>query len=234
MTVTALAPGVLFAKDFEVVRPLSSGGMGAVYVVLQKSTGKQRALKLMLPQLVSDAALRQRFEREARVGSLIESDHVIEVVAAGVDEPTGMPWLVMELLKGQDLGAVVAAQGPLPLAAVRTILQQLCHAVGAAHAAGIVHRDLKPENVFIADSKRAGEKYLIKVLDFGIARIAAEAATQHTGAMGSPAWMAPEQTERAAITPAADVWAIGLVAFHLLTRRSSGRAPTRRTRASRR
>jgi serine/threonine protein kinase len=76
----------LFANDFEVIRPLSTGGMGSVYVVLQKSRGKKRALKLMLPQLVADASLRRRFEQEARVGALIESDHVIEVVAAGGEQ----------------------------------------------------------------------------------------------------------------------------------------------------
>ena len=88
-----LVPGTVFARDFRVVAPLAEGGMGAVYVVEQLSTGKQRALKLMHPQLVADPKSRERFAQEARVASQIESDHVVEVVGAGVDEATGTPWL---------------------------------------------------------------------------------------------------------------------------------------------
>src|SRR4051794_35287233 len=109
--------------------------MGSVYVALQHSTGKQRALKLMLPQLVADESLRRRFVQEARAGSLIESDHIVEVVAAGVDDTTGTPWLAMELLKGQDLGALVTERGPQALPDLHAIMTQLCHAVGAAHTA---------------------------------------------------------------------------------------------------
>jgi eukaryotic-like serine/threonine-protein kinase len=193
--------------------------MGAVYVVEQVSTGKQRALKLMLPQLVADAALRKRFEQEARVGALIESEHVVEVVGAGVDAATNTPWLAMELLVGEDLSELVARQGALGAKDVLVIFEQLCHAVGAAHRVGIVHRDLKPENIFIARSRRAGAEITVKVLDFGIAKIVAEAKTSGTAAVGSPMWMAPEQTDGAPITPATDVWALGLVAFNLLTGR---------------
>jgi eukaryotic-like serine/threonine-protein kinase len=100
-----------------------------------------------------------------------------------------------------------------------SIFEQLTHAVGAAHAAGIVHRDLKPENIFLARSMRAGSENTVKVLDFGIAKLVAEAHTSsNTAAMGSAYWMAPEQTEQAApITPATDVWALGLIAYRLLT-----------------
>jgi serine/threonine protein kinase len=193
--------------------------MGAVYVVEQVSTGKQRALKLMLPQLVADAALRRRFEQEARVGALIESEHVVEVVGAGVDAATSTPWLAMELLVGDDLSELVTRQGALHAKDVLVIFEQLCHAVGAAHRVGIVHRDLKPENIFIARSRRAGAEITVKVLDFGIAKLVAEAKTSGTAAVGSPMWMAPEQTDGSAVTPATDVWALGLVAFNLLTGR---------------
>jgi serine/threonine protein kinase len=214
-----LQPSTIFAGDFRIIKPLSQGGMGAVYVVEQISTGKQRALKLMLPQLVTDPTLRKRFEQEARVGALIESEHVVEVVGAGVDAATKMPWLAMELLSGDDLSHVVAQRGARPPTEVLVIFEQLCHAVGAAHAAGIVHRDLKPENIFLARSRRAGEQSTVKVLDFGIAKIVAEAKTARTAAIGSPMWMAPEQTDRAKVTPATDVWALGLIAFNLLTGR---------------
>ena len=218
----ALAPGSVFAGDFRVARKLAAGGMGAVYVAEQISTGRQRALKLMHPGLVENPVLRAKFEQEARIGARIASDHVVEVVAAGVDAETGSPWLAMELLEGQDLATAVRARGCFAPGEVVAIFEQLCHAVGAAHAAGIVHRDLKPENVYLASSRRAGAAATVKVLDFGIARVVEEARpSTSTGAMGSPYWMAPEQTERrAAVGPAADVWALGLIGFFLLTGRS--------------
>lgn len=215
---TSLSPGVVFAGDFRVLSPLSQGGMGAVYVVEQLSTGKRRALKVMLPELVQDARLRARFEQEARVGSRISSEHVVEVVAAGVDPTTGVPWLAMELLDGANLGAWRGQQAAVSLSDIHAILGELCHAVGAAHAVGIVHRDLKPENVFVAQSKRLGSPFQIKVLDFGIAKLVDEARSTKTAAVGTPLWMAPEQTEASHdVLPASDVWAIGLIAFWLLT-----------------
>src|SRR5687768_13017299 len=106
--VVSLGKGAVFAGDYRIVEPLNAGGMGAVYVVEQLSTSKQRALKVMHPQLVADPELRRRFEQEARVGSRIESEHVVDVQAAGVDPATGMPWLVMDLLRGEDLARRVA------------------------------------------------------------------------------------------------------------------------------
>src|SRR5262245_43829055 len=98
-----LTPGTIFARDFKVVKKLAQGGMGAVYVAEQISTGRPRALKLMHPGLVENPVLRQKFEQEAKIGARIPSDHVVEVVAAGVDAETGIPWLAMELLDGEDL-----------------------------------------------------------------------------------------------------------------------------------
>ena len=217
-TLFDLQSGATFAEDFRLVRPLSRGGMGAVYVAEQLSTGKQRALKLMLPELVSDPQLRKRFEQEARACARIESDHVVDVVAAGVEVTSGMPWLAMELLQGEHLGELVRRRGALPHADVRSILQQLCHAIAAAHDAGVVHRDLKPENVFLAKARRAGVEMTVKVLDFGIAKLLAEVRTLATAAVGSPMWMAPEQTARGGVVdPSTDVWSIGLIAFYLLT-----------------
>ena len=192
--------------------------MGAVYVAEQRSTGALRALKLMHPELVANVTARRRFEQEARVGSRIESDYVVQVVAAGVDDATGMPWLAMELLEGEDLQDRANREGALSVAATLEVFAPLCHAVAAAHRAGIVHRDLKPENIFLARSRRPGEAFTVKVLDFGIARIAAEAVSTSTAAVGTPLWMSPEQTERGGnVIPATDVWALGLIAFYLLT-----------------
>ena len=217
-----LPAGTVFAGDFEVVRPLGEGGMGAVYVALQRSTGKARALKVMHPQLAAAPGLRERFAREATVGAKIESEHVVEVVAAGVDGPSQTPWIAMELLRGEDLAARIA-RGPVPLAQATEILRQAGHALAAAHRAGIVHRDLKPENLFLAASQREGAGYLVKVLDFGIARLLHEARAggASTQALGSPMWMAPEQSEASdGVSPPTDVWALGLVMFALLTGKS--------------
>ncbi|MBS2013974.1 MAG: serine/threonine protein kinase [Deltaproteobacteria bacterium] len=218
-----LAAGTVFAGDYRVVRPLAAGGMGAVYVVSQLSTGKDRALKTMRPELASSAAQRERFELEARVGARIESAHVVEVQSAGVDAATGIPYLVMELLDGEDLATRVEKRGPLPVEDIREIFEQLCHAVAAAHRAGVVHRDLKPENVFLGRSRRAsGGRYDVKVLDFGIAKLVAERAlhSKTAGIVGTPMWMAPEQTERGPVTAAADVWALALLVYFAVTGRS--------------
>lgn len=218
-----LPDGSMFAVDYRVIRHLAAGGMGAVYVVEQLSTGKRRALKVMHPSLVPDEKSRARFVEEARVGSRIESEHVVEVLSAGIDLTTGIPYLVMELLEGDDLGAYVRLHGALASAQVLDLMEQIGHGLGAAHAQGIIHRDLKPENLFLANSQRKGSAQVLKILDFGIARVMG--ADRHvatvTTAIGSPLWMAPEQAQAGAkLRPATDVWALGLIAFELLTARS--------------
>ncbi|MEZ4224783.1 MAG: serine/threonine-protein kinase [Polyangiaceae bacterium] len=221
-----LRPGEVFASDFRIERPLAMGGMGAVYVAEQLSTGRRRALKLMLPSLVDSPRTRERFEQEARVASQIASDHVVEVVAAGVDAASGAPWMAMELLDGETLSARIARSGPLPLAETWEVFRQLCHALGAAHAVGLVHRDIKPDNLYLAAPRREGIPFTLKILDFGIAKLTAnvQSAGDATRAVGSPMWMAPEQTSAGAVQPSADVWALGLVAFHCLTGRCYWRA----------
>jgi serine/threonine protein kinase len=212
-----LSEGTVFAGDFRVVRPLSEGGMGAVYVVEQISTGKQRALKVMHPNLVHDQRQRQRFVQEAKIGARIESDHVVEVLGAGIDPTTETPWLVMELLQGETLEARLERTRVLSATELVEVFKQLCHALAAAHDAGIVHRDLKPENIFLAVPRREGLPFVVKILDFGIAKLVAESGNT-TQAIGSPLWMAPEQTNAdAAISPSTDVWALGLLAFTALT-----------------
>jgi tRNA A-37 threonylcarbamoyl transferase component Bud32 len=218
MSVLLLTQGAIFAGDYEIVSLLAEGGMGAVYVARQLSTGKERALKIMRPQLLSDDRTRERFTREARAASQVNSEHVIEVVAAGIDAKTETPWLAMELLRGEDLDSFAERVGPLAPAQVLEIFRQLCHGLGEAHATGLVHRDLKPENVFLATARRVGVPFTVKILDFGIAKIVHETKRDVTDAVGTPTWMAPEQTEAGkAITPASDVWALGLIAFRLLT-----------------
>jgi serine/threonine protein kinase len=218
----SFAPGSIFAGDFRIERPLAEGGMGSVYIAEQVSTGQRRALKVMQPQLLPDERSRQRFLEEARIGSRIQSEHVVQVVAAGVDLSSGIPWLAMELLDGADLDQYLRARGPLPASEALEILEQAAHALAAAHAKGIIHRDLKPENLFVARTHRRGAELTVKILDFGIARTVAEsrAAATVTNPIGSPLWMAPEQAQSGAkLRPSTDVWAFGLIAFYALTGR---------------
>jgi serine/threonine protein kinase len=213
--------GSVFAGDYRVESLLAEGGMGAVFVATQLSTERRRALKLLTPSLASDHNARERFLREARVSSTIESEHVVAVIDAGIDDETSAPYLVMELLEGQELAAYVASRASLDRAEVHELLAQLCHALAAAHAVGVIHRDLKPENVFVARSRRADVPFTVKLLDFGIAAILESSATSHatSSVVGSPAWMAPEQVDTGLIRASTDVWALGLLAFWLLTGR---------------
>ena len=200
--------------------------MGAIYVVEQRSTHELRALKVMNGSLLADDRQRQRFEQEARITAHIPSDHVVKVVGSGIDRETALPWIAMELLEGQTLAEHCLANGRLNPRELRDIFRQLCHALGAAHRAGIIHRDVKPENVFLARSRLVGTPWVVKVLDFGIAKVLAESAPRSiTAAVGTPLWMAPEQMrDGARIGPPCDVWALGLIAFAMLTGQDFWRA----------
>nr|HMR10949.1 protein kinase [Polyangiaceae bacterium] len=110
---THLAPGSVVAGDYRILRALARGGMGSVYVAEQLSTGRERALKVLHAQLTQQGVMRRRFEQEARIGAKIKSEHVVEVIAAGVDDAAGTPWLVMELLEGEDLADYLSRTGPL-------------------------------------------------------------------------------------------------------------------------
>ncbi len=215
---TTLQPAMVFGGDFRVVRALRAGGMGAVYVVDQISTGKQRALKVLSAELEGDPATRERFVLEARAASAVDSDHVVEIVTAGIDAATGAPFLVMELLRGEALDDACERLGPLPLGDVAEVLSQLGHALELAHAQGIVHRDLKPENIFLSASRRRDVAFTAKILDFGIAKLVEGSHRTGTQPLGTPLYMPPEQTEhKGKISPASDVWAMGLIVFRLLT-----------------
>lgn len=196
------------------IRQVGSGGMGAVYEAEQLSTRKHRALKVLTNRFGSDDKAQARFVREATVGAEIRSDHVVDVIGAGIDEASGLPWLAMELLDGMDLKRLTDARGSMEPAHVYSVFSQLGHGLAAAHAAGVVHRDLKPENVFVSRSRRADAPYLVKILDFGISKITHEAVVStDTATIGSPMWMAPEQINAEPVSGRTDVWALGLLAF---------------------
>ena len=211
------AEGAVFGGKFRLRRLIGEGGMGSVYAAEHLPSGRVCALKLMRTSLVRDPKLRDRFALEAKVGARIRSEHVVEVLDAGIDTDTSIPWLAMELLEGEDLASIAARFG-VAMPYMRELFAQLGAALAAAHAAGVVHRDLKPENVFVTRSAR--RPFAIKILDFGLAKVVQESAPIETTPVGTVLWMAPEQTEpEATISPAADLWAIGLLAFWLVTGR---------------
>lgn len=216
--VSVLGPGTLFHGAYEIVRCIKSGGMGAVYEVLQTTTQRRRALKVMLPGLVADPEMRARFKLEATVAANIDSEHIVETLDAGVDEATGMPFIVMELLKGEELGKMVRERGRLSKGDVVKLFYQAALALDKTHAAGIVHRDLKPENLFV--TKRDDGSLRLKILDFGVAKIVAETTVpaNATRSVGSPLYMSPEQIRGdAGITPRADLYSLAHIAYTLLT-----------------
>lgn len=216
--------GTVIGRDFMVLRILARGAMGAVYIAEQLSTAATRALKLLRREYIADETLFKRFEREAQMAARIKSEHVTQIIASGVDEKLTVPWIAMELLEGQNLKHHLDERGALPKGEVAQILEQVCHALAAAHAIGIVHRDLKPANLFLADSRRVGLSKTVKVLDFGVAGVVAESLTMTGASLGTPSWMSPEQIRGDKPTPATDVWAVGLLAFTMLTGRSFWRA----------
>src|SRR5262249_47818994 len=169
--------------------------MGAVYEVQHPATGARRALKVMHGEVARDERGRTRFIQEARVGANIQSDHVSKVIDAGVDETTGTLFIVMELLVGRTLAEEIKLRGALTLREAHEVMRQTCHALAAAHQMGIIHRDLKPSNIFLSAPQVVGMEFMVRVLDFGIAKVLMEANAGGTAIVGTASWMAPEQTD---------------------------------------
>ncbi len=212
-----LRVGHTFHDRYEVVGCISSGGMGAVYEVVHLETRRHCALKVMLPSLLADPELRARFQLETKVASNIESEHIVQVLDAGVDPATNLPFMVMELLKGEELFSLLERRGALPPEEVVTYLYQAALALERTHAAGIIHRDLKPENLFV--TYRDDGTPRLKILDFGIAKVLerSQQARQTASIMGTPLYMAPEQLATdEPVGPATDTYALGQLAFTML------------------
>jgi phosphate transport system substrate-binding protein len=213
-----LEPGTVIAGAYRIVRPLAEGGMGVIYEVDQVATGARRALKVMHARFASDETLRARFVQEARLAASIPSDHVAQVLDSGQDEASGALYMVMELLEGETLSREVRRRGSFAWKDVLAIVEQVAHAIRAAHSLAIVHRDLKPANIFLARSRHATLPFTVKVLDFGIAKALVSGPEATVAVLGTPAWMAPEQAAVGApIGPAADIWSLGLLTFWALT-----------------
>lgn len=214
-------PAPIIAGRYRLLEEIGRGNIGRVFRVEHVHTGESFALKVLVAHRGADPTIVERFKREARTPALIKSDHVVKVIDADVAvELDGAPFLVMELLVGVDLEAYLNERGRLPAGEAVAILTQVARALDRAHAIGVVHRDLKPANIFL--HQREGE-VVVKVLDFGISKLGVNAPseiaiTASGQIMGTPLYMPPEQAlGKTNVGPAADVWAIGMLAFKLLT-----------------
>lgn len=203
---------------YALLEPIGKGGMGTVYRARHKLLARDAALKLVQRgDGRADDQARKRFFEEARLLSQMRSIHTVAVYDFGV-AGDGRYFLAMELLEGLDLDALVRTHGPVPGARVAALLAQACDSLAEAHAAGLVHQDIKPANLFLC--RLAEQLDVVKVLDFGLTRAVGKRRSDGL-AEGTPAFMSPEQARGEAVGPSSDLYAIGCVAFFLL----SGRYP---------
>ena len=222
---------IKLARDlgsYELVERLGGGGMGAVYRARHRFLARDAAVKLVRPEALGDTesaaqAQLRRFEREAQATASLKSEHSIRLFDFGATED-GSFYYVMELLDGRDLQTLVKQFGPLPHERAMYLVRQVCQSLAEAHARGMVHRDIKPANIFLC---RMGLEFdFVKVLDFGLVQtrksdpstVATETSVTAEKLIGTPAYMAPEIIlGRDDVDRHADVYAIGCVAFYLLT-----------------
>ena len=221
--VIELVVGTEVCDGVTLVRPLGKGGMGSVWVARHRRLDCEVAVKFVAAELVAkDASVLERFHREARLASRIKSPHVVKTFDHGVMRD-GRPYIVMELLVGESLGAWLVRSGRLTLRQTAKVISQIASVLEEAHAMGVVHRDIKPDNAYLTD---AGYDAFVKVLDFGIAkdtRLPAPSEVTSTGAIvGTPEYMSPEQLlTTSGVDHRSDLWSLAVLAYHMLT----GRVP---------
>ncbi len=213
--------GTLLADTYRIERVLGEGGMGLVYEASHLRIDRRYAVKLIHLPLSQREDMRSRFDREARVMSRVKSDHVVDVVDV-VTSSDGRTCIITELLEGMDLEQYLDASGDkLPYGEAVSLCRQVLRGLAAAHALTVVHRDLKPSNLYLAQD--SSSKVTLKILDFGVAKIAGDSELTATGVVvGTPAYMAPEQARGASFADArSDLYAAGAVLYRMLT----GKAP---------
>jgi eukaryotic-like serine/threonine-protein kinase len=221
--------GAILSRRWRVGAKLGEGGMGEVYAADPLGGGARVAIKVLRPEFVGQRDVLSRFLEEARTSMRLVHPNIVRVLE-GAQAEDGAPFLVMELLEGVPLGAYTRNGDRVPLLQAVPILQGILAGLAAAHAEGIVHRDLKPDNVLL--TRDAGGTFVVKVLDFGIAKVMDAAggmgARTRSGVfLGTPAYMSPEQARSARdVDQRADLWSAGVLFYEMLTGRSAFPAPT--------
>src|SRR5271157_1808211 len=218
-SVNQLQPGSLLAARYEILDRLGVGGMGAVYKAKDREVDRLVALKVIRTELAGDSDILSRFKQELILARKVTHKNVIRIFDLG--RASGMRFITMEYIEGQDLRSLVKKEGkPTPQRAVE-ILQQVCLALEAAHSEGVVHRDLKPQNIMI---DKQGKVY---VMDFGIARSVGSEGMTMTGALvGTPEYVSPEQVKGEDVDGRSDIFSLGIIFYDLLTGKMPYRAET--------
>jgi len=215
--------GRIVAERYRVLAPIGEGASGRVYRAHDEALSQVVALKLLQPHHARDRVHVRRFYREARAAQRLVGEHVVRVLAFGVDDASRTPFIAMELAEGETLRERLARVGPLGVADARTLGRQVARALSEAAREGIVHRDLKPANILVLGP--LGGALRVKVTDFGVAKDLArgdtDTLTAEGAAVGTPAYMAPEQVGGGEVGPAADLYALGCVLYEAL----AGRPP---------
>ena len=214
--------GTTVGERYRIVSRIGVGGMGAVYRAEHTMMRRDLAIKVLLPELGGKEEFARRFEREAESASRLTHPNIITTTDFG-RTAEGSLFLVMEFLAGESLSSAISA-GPMPPARALAIQRQILRALEHAHAAGIVHRDLKPENIMLVE--RDGQRDVVKILDFGIAKVTqpqsgGEALTQAGVIFGTPEYLSPEQALGEAVDARADIYAAGVILYEML----AGRRP---------
>jgi eukaryotic-like serine/threonine-protein kinase len=223
-----LLVGSTVAGKYHVDRLIGRGGMGAVFQATHAAIGKRVALKFLGARTSQNGDAATRFQREAEAASLAESPHIVQIFDSGRSEQ-GLPFLVMELLTGEDLRARLRRELRLDAKTAVLIGVQLLKALRKAHAAGIVHRDLKPDNVFLC--RRDDEPSFVKVVDFGISKLQQQPGVDtltHEGAvLGTAFYMSPEQAQSfPGIDGRTDLFSVGAILYEMLTGEPPHSGPT--------
>lgn len=206
--------GQVVAGTYRLARHIGSGGSGHVFEAEHLRLGTPFAIKLLRSELGGGRAA-QRFRREARAAARLRSEHVVRVIDCGeLDDHT--PYLVMELLEGEDVRRLLEREGRLPARRAVQLMREACLGLSEVHQHGLVHRDLKPENLFVT-RRTTGEDWC-KVLDFGVAKMDASLSTAQGAIVGTVRYMAPEQlADGASVAPATDVYALGAILYECLS-----------------
>jgi serine/threonine-protein kinase len=220
--------GALLGERYQLLRLLGSGGMGAVYEAIDTGSRQRVAVKVLHETTDDDGTLIGRFAREACATAMLDSPHIVRVLDADEDGPSGRPFMVMEYIEGEDVHHLLKRLGRISPDLALRIVAQACLGLIEAHQARIIHRDIKPANLFLAEGP--GGARIVKLLDFGIAKIlrdpagageSTHALTQTGTMLGSPLYMAPEQARGwKTVDHRADLWSLGVVLYRALTGRT--------------